>query len=114
MLNLYSQIFAIVQVIPYELSVIVRICSTIILATAIMTYKSVPGKRSSAKVVHLLLHLIALAAGVLGLIAVFKSKKEAGLSDMYTLHSWLGMSAICAFGLQVNSISSFPIFLILS
>jgi len=53
------------------------------------------------KVVHLLLHLVALVAGVLGIIAVFKSKKDAGLPDMYTLHSWLGMSAICLFGLQV-------------
>ncbi|KAK7348980.1 hypothetical protein VNO80_23784 [Phaseolus coccineus] len=42
----------------------------------------------------------ALVAGILGIIAVFKSKKEAGLPDMYTLHSWLGMSAICLFGLQ--------------
>ncbi|KAJ1387832.1 Cytochrome b561/ferric reductase transmembrane [Sesbania bispinosa] len=67
---------------------------------AIMTYKSIPGKRSSGKMVHLLLHLIALAAGVLGIIAVFKSKKEAGLANMYTLHSWFGMSAICSFGLQ--------------
>lgn len=55
--------------------------------------------------VHLLLHLIALVAGIIGIIAVFKSKKEAGLADMYTLHSWLGMSAISLFGLQViNSI----------
>ncbi|RDX87860.1 putative ascorbate-specific transmembrane electron transporter 1 [Mucuna pruriens] len=67
---------------------------------AIMAYKSVPEKRRTVKVVHLLLHLIALVAGVLGIIAVFKSKKEAGLADMYTLHSWLGMSAICLFGLQ--------------
>ncbi|KAG4908862.1 putative ascorbate-specific transmembrane electron transporter 1 [Glycine soja] len=67
---------------------------------AIMIYKSVPEKRRSVKVVHLLLHLIALVAGILGIIAVFKSKKEAGLADMYTLHSWLGMSAISLFGLQ--------------
>ncbi|KAG4394351.1 hypothetical protein GLYMA_20G012500v4 [Glycine max] len=67
---------------------------------AIMIYKSVPEKRRSVKVVHLLLHLIALVAGIIGIIAVFKSKKEAGLADMYTLHSWLGMSAISLFGLQ--------------
>ncbi|XP_061366856.1 probable ascorbate-specific transmembrane electron transporter 1 [Gastrolobium bilobum] len=67
---------------------------------AIMAYKSIPGKRSSAKVVHLLLHLIAMAAGISGIVAVFKFKKEAGLPNMYTLHSWLGISAICLFGLQ--------------
>ncbi|WVZ11510.1 hypothetical protein V8G54_016040 [Vigna mungo] len=67
---------------------------------AIMIYKSVAEKRRSMKVIHMLLHLVAMVAGVLGIIAVFKSKKEVGLPDMYTLHSWLGMSAICLFGLQ--------------
>ncbi|KAK7310142.1 hypothetical protein RJT34_07444 [Clitoria ternatea] len=67
---------------------------------AIMAYKSFPGKRRSVKVVHLLLHLIALLAGILGIIAVFKSKKNAHLANMYTFHSWLGMSAISLFGLQ--------------
>ncbi|KEH40688.1 putative ascorbate ferrireductase (transmembrane) [Medicago truncatula] len=67
---------------------------------AIITYKSIPGKRSSAKVVHLLLHVIALASGILGIIAVFKSKKEADLPNMFTLHSWLGIAAISAYGLQ--------------
>ncbi|XP_057443248.1 probable ascorbate-specific transmembrane electron transporter 1 [Lotus japonicus] len=67
---------------------------------AIMAYKSIPGTRRTAKVVHLLLHVIALASGVLGIITVFKFKKETGLPNMYTLHSWLGMSAICSFGLQ--------------
>ncbi|QCD89483.1 probable ascorbate-specific transmembrane electron transporter 1 [Vigna unguiculata] len=65
-----------------------------------MIYKCVPEKRRSVKVVHLLLHLVALVAGVLGITAIFNSKKEAHLPDMYTLHSWLGISAICLFGLQ--------------
>ncbi|KAL2347820.1 hypothetical protein Fmac_001820 [Flemingia macrophylla] len=67
---------------------------------AIMAYKSVPGKKRSLKVVHLVLHLIALVAGVLGIVAVFLYKNKVGLPDMYTLHSWLGMSAICLFGSQ--------------
>ncbi|KOM24647.1 hypothetical protein LR48_Vigan2389s000100 [Vigna angularis] len=76
------------------------IYTTTLLATAIMIYKSAAKKSRSVKVVHLLLHLVAMVAGVLGITAVFKSKKEVGLPDMYTLHSWLGMSAICLFGLQ--------------
>ncbi|XP_045798730.1 probable ascorbate-specific transmembrane electron transporter 1 [Trifolium pratense] len=67
---------------------------------AIVAFKSIPGKRSSAKVFHLLLHLIALTSGVLGIIVIFKFKKEVGLPNMFTLHSWLGISAISAFGLQ--------------
>ncbi|WJX16827.1 ascorbate ferrireductase (transmembrane) [Trifolium repens] len=67
---------------------------------AIVAYKSIPGKRSSGKVFHLLLHLIALTSGILGIVVIFKYKKETGLSNMFTLHSWLGISAISAFGLQ--------------
>ncbi|MED6120047.1 hypothetical protein PIB30_017295 [Stylosanthes scabra] len=68
---------------------------------AIMIYKSVPGKQQrSLKVVHLLLHLIALATGILGIVTIFKFKKELSLPNMYTLHSWLGISAICSFGFQ--------------
>ncbi|CAK9169925.1 unnamed protein product [Ilex paraguariensis] len=32
---------------------------------------------------------------------VFKFHNELGIPDMYTLHSWLGLSTICLFGLQL-------------
>jgi cytochrome b-561 len=67
---------------------------------AIMAYKSVPGPRNSQKLVHLILHLLALLSGILGIYAVFKFKNEAGLSDMVTLHSWFGIITISLFGLQ--------------
>lgn len=66
-----------------------------------MVYKSVPARRETQKVTHLVLHLIALLAGIVGIYAVFKFHHELGIPDMYTLHSWLGMSTICLFGLQV-------------
>ncbi|KAH8500534.1 hypothetical protein H0E87_015687 [Populus deltoides] len=67
---------------------------------AIMAYKSVPAKRKVQKAFHVTLHLIALAAGVVGVYAAFKFKHEVEEKDMTSLHSWLGMITICLFGLQ--------------
>ncbi|KAF3432070.1 hypothetical protein FNV43_RR26809 [Rhamnella rubrinervis] len=67
---------------------------------AIMAYKSVPGPRKSQKLVHLILHLLALLSGILGIYAVFRYKHESSQPDMVTLHSWLGIITISLFGLQ--------------
>ncbi|KAG8377321.1 hypothetical protein BUALT_Bualt08G0021100 [Buddleja alternifolia] len=67
---------------------------------ATMTYKTVPSIRKRQKLFHLLLHLIALIAGIIGIYAVFKFHNELRIPNMYSLHSWLGMSTICLFGLQ--------------
>ncbi|XP_059659158.1 probable ascorbate-specific transmembrane electron transporter 1 [Cornus florida] len=67
---------------------------------AIMAYKSIPGTRNVQKGFHLTLHFIAFLSGIVGIYAVFKFHNELDIPDMYTLHSWLGMSTICLFGLQ--------------
>ncbi|KAF5750075.1 putative cytochrome B561 [Tripterygium wilfordii] len=72
----------------------------ILIKTAVMAYKSVLATRKIQKIVHLVLHLLALVAGVLGVYAVFKFHHEIRAPDMYTLHSWLGISTIALFGLQ--------------
>ncbi|KAK6242457.1 hypothetical protein QUC31_013852 [Theobroma cacao] len=70
---------------------------------AIMAYKTIPGRRDVQvqRVVHLTLQTIALGSGILGIVSVFKFQDEAEIPDMFTLHSWLGMIAICLFGLQL-------------
>lgn len=67
---------------------------------AIMSYNTIPAERKTQKLFHLTLHSIALLAGIVGIYAVFKFHHELNIPDMYTLHSWLGMSTICLFGLQ--------------
>ncbi|XP_024961189.1 probable ascorbate-specific transmembrane electron transporter 1 [Cynara cardunculus var. scolymus] len=67
---------------------------------AIIVYKTIPAKRQTQKATHLILHFIALVAGILGVYAVFKFHHELYMPDMYTLHSWIGLSTICLFGLQ--------------
>ncbi|XP_044491838.1 probable ascorbate-specific transmembrane electron transporter 1 [Mangifera indica] len=67
---------------------------------AIMAHKTIPATRRAQKTVHLLLHLVALLCGIVGIYVVFKFHNEAGLPNMYSLHSWLGMGTICLYGLQ--------------
>ncbi|KAI3730477.1 hypothetical protein L1987_61647 [Smallanthus sonchifolius] len=67
---------------------------------AIIVYKAIPANRKAQKLIHLILHFIALVAGILGVYAVFKFHNERHFPHMYTLHSWIGLSTICLFGLQ--------------
>ncbi|KAI5353404.1 PREDICTED: probable [Prunus dulcis] len=67
---------------------------------AIMAYKTVPGKRNTQKMVHLILHFLALVAIILGIYAAFKFNHESGIPNLLTLHSWLGVITISLFGLQ--------------
>ncbi|KAL5553318.1 hypothetical protein UlMin_040719 [Ulmus minor] len=67
---------------------------------AIMAYKTVPGTRRTQKVVHMILHILALTAGILGIYVIFKFKDETYGDDLVTLHSWLGIITISLYGLQ--------------
>ncbi|PPS10984.1 hypothetical protein GOBAR_AA09655 [Gossypium barbadense] len=74
----------------------------LIAGEAIMAYKSTPSRRDIKvqKAVHLTLQTIALGCGIFGIVVIFKFHDETNMPDMVTLHSWLGMIAICLFGLQ--------------
>ncbi|CAH1416733.1 unnamed protein product [Lactuca virosa] len=68
---------------------------------AMIAYKAIPAPRMVVKIIHLTLHFIALVSGIFGVYAVFKFHDEVKAPHMYTLHSWIGMSAIALFGLQL-------------
>ncbi|CAI5764939.1 Cytochrome b-561 [Podarcis lilfordi] len=51
--------------------------------------------KRSTKILHGLLHALALVIALVGLIAVFQFHKKQSIPDMYSLHSWCG---ILAFG----------------
>nr|POF08409.1 putative ascorbate-specific transmembrane electron transporter 1 [Quercus suber] len=65
-----------------------------------MAYKTVQAGRRSRELVHLTLHLIALLLELLGVYAAFMFNHDFNVEEMLTLHSWLGIIAICLFGLQ--------------
>lgn len=67
-----------------------------------MAYKSIPAKRKTRKGVHLVLHLMAFLSGILGIYVIFKYKNEAGAQNLQTLHSWLGITTVSLYGLQVT------------
>ncbi|PNX75154.1 putative transmembrane ascorbate ferrireductase 3-like protein, partial [Trifolium pratense] len=67
---------------------------------AIMAFQTVPGERPKGKFVHMTLHLIAIVLGIVGLCAVFKFHNMGNIADVYSLHSWIGISTFCLFGLQ--------------
>ncbi|KAL1806917.1 hypothetical protein ACET3Z_029985 [Daucus carota] len=72
----------------------------LVVGEAIMSYKTVTAARETQKIVHLILHTIALVSGIIGIYAVFKYHNELSIPNMYSLHSWIGMSTFCLFGLQ--------------
>ncbi|UYV62878.1 CYB561 [Cordylochernes scorpioides] len=54
------------------------------------------------KLVHAVLHGVALVLTLVGLIAVFLSK-QGRYTHLYSLHSWLGLGTCIAFFLQCTS-----------
>lgn len=67
---------------------------------AIISYKSLPLKKEVKKVVHLVLHAIAIILGCVGISAAFKNHNESNIANLYSLHSWLGITIISLYGIQ--------------
>lgn len=53
------------------------------------------------KILHASMHVAALIFASVGLKAVFDSHNNSGNANLYSLHSWLGLTVVIAFGLQV-------------
>lgn len=56
--------------------------------------------KRSTKVLHGLLHALALLVGLVGLVAVFQSHRKEHKPDMYSLHSWCGIAAFSLYFVQ--------------
>ncbi|KAE8724032.1 Transmembrane ascorbate ferrireductase 1 [Hibiscus syriacus] len=67
---------------------------------AIMSYKSLPLRKEVKKVIHLVLHAIALTLGIIGIYTAFKNHNESSIPNLYSLHSWLGIGIISLYGIQ--------------
>lgn len=52
------------------------------------------------KILHASMHVAALIFASVGLKAVFDSHNNSGFANLYSLHSWLGLTVVIAFGLQ--------------
>ncbi|XP_059451754.1 transmembrane ascorbate ferrireductase 1-like [Corylus avellana] len=67
---------------------------------AIISYKSLPFTKEVRKLIHLVLHAIALILGIVGIIAAFKYHNESGIANLYSFHSWLGIGIIALYAIQ--------------
>ncbi|XP_008778726.2 probable ascorbate-specific transmembrane electron transporter 1 [Phoenix dactylifera] len=72
----------------------------IIGSEAIMSYRALPFSKEVKKLIHLILHAIALVLGAVGIYAAFKYHNESGIANLYSLHSWIGLGTICLYGIQ--------------
>lgn len=57
------------------------------------------------KFIHAGLNLLAFVFAVIAMVAVFDFHNAANIPNMYSLHSWLGLTAVILYGLQVNRCS---------
>lgn len=67
---------------------------------AIVSYKALPFEHAKKKLIHLILHAIALVLGIIGIYMAFKNHNESGIANLYSLHSWIGIGVIVLYGVQ--------------
>ena len=77
-----------------------------------MIYRIPPSSVSKwrLKVLHTLLHFLALSLSLVGLKSVWDSKGLRSMNHAYSLHSWIGIAAVLLFGSQF--IAGFALFLL--
>ncbi|XP_022090917.1 cytochrome b561-like isoform X2 [Acanthaster planci] len=56
--------------------------------------------KTVVKTIHMLMQALAIICGVIALKAVFRFHNKAGIPNMYTLHSWVGLPTFILFCLQ--------------
>lgn len=57
------------------------------------------------KFIHAGLHMLTFVLTVISMVAVFDFHNAAKIPNMYSLHSWLGLTALILYTLQVNKLS---------
>ncbi|CAI9785535.1 unnamed protein product [Fraxinus pennsylvanica] len=67
---------------------------------AMMAYKTVRAERKVQKFVHAFFHSVALCLGIVGLHAAFKFHERSNIPNLYSLHSWIGITTFSLFCLQ--------------
>ncbi|TNM97417.1 hypothetical protein fugu_015573 [Takifugu bimaculatus] len=68
---------------------------------AILVYRVFHNEaKRNIKILHGIIHLLALCISIIGFVAVFNFHKVSKIPDMYSLHSWVGMATIVLFFLQ--------------
>ncbi|KAJ0391961.1 hypothetical protein P43SY_002504 [Pythium insidiosum] len=56
-----------------------------------LAYVSLPFTHETNKIIHLTLHAVGAISSLIGGIAVFRFHNEHNITNLYSLHSWLGV-----------------------
>lgn len=56
--------------------------------------------KRATKILHGVMHCMAFIIAIVGLVAVFEFHRKAGITDMYSLHSWCGIVTFGLFFIQ--------------
>ncbi|XP_056263918.1 transmembrane ascorbate-dependent reductase CYB561 [Pseudoliparis swirei] len=68
---------------------------------AILVYRVFRNEaKRNVKMLHGVIHLMALVISIIGIVAVFDNHRQAKYPHMYTLHSWCGMATMVFFCIQ--------------
>ncbi|XP_035511510.1 cytochrome b561 [Morone saxatilis] len=68
---------------------------------AILVYRVFRNEaKRNVKMLHGIIHLLALIISIIGFVAVFDFHRAANIPDMYSLHSWCGMATLVLFCIQ--------------
>nr|CCA21255.1 conserved hypothetical protein [Albugo laibachii Nc14] len=67
---------------------------------AALVYITSPYSHEINKRIHLSLHMIGFICAIVGLVAVFRFHFEHNITNLYSLHSWLGISVSSIFALH--------------
>lgn len=89
---------------PPKMSLMMLSCSFI---SAIIVFRLPWTWRCSKqlmKFIHAGLHMLAFVLTVISMLAVFDFHNAAKIPNMYSLHSWLGLTALILYTLQVNEL----------
>ncbi|CAK6960196.1 transmembrane ascorbate-dependent reductase CYB561 [Scomber scombrus] len=68
---------------------------------AILVYRVFRNEaKRNVKMLHGIIHLLALIISIIGVVAVFDFHRAAKIPDMYSLHSWCGIITMVLFCIQ--------------
>ncbi|XP_046893304.1 transmembrane ascorbate-dependent reductase CYB561 [Hypomesus transpacificus] len=68
---------------------------------AILVYRVFRNEnKRNVKILHAVIHLLALVISIVGMVAVFDFHRTAKIPNMYSLHSWCGMATFVFFCVQ--------------
>jgi hypothetical protein len=61
---------------------------------AALTYGSLPFTHLQNKQIHMTLHGVTLLSAVIGAIAVFRYHNDHNITNLYSMHSWFGLTLV--------------------